>query len=45
MIRFSQKGKWQFMVLFLGGMIAFPFFLILLISLPIWRLCVGRFRR
>ena len=44
LINFAQQGKWQFTILFIGGVIAFPFFLILLISITVWRLCIGRFR-
>ncbi|MFM7437353.1 MAG: hypothetical protein ACKO2V_01935, partial [Snowella sp.] len=45
LIRFAQRGKLQLVFCFLVGIIAFPFALIGLLGLLLWRLFAGWWRR
>jgi tetratricopeptide (TPR) repeat protein len=44
-IQFAQKGRNQMVFCFIGGIFAFPFMLVFFITLTLWRLTIGRFRR
>ncbi len=43
--RFAQRGKWQLGLLFLGGLVAFPFFLVWIVALMLWRLLRAQLKR
>jgi len=45
MIQFAQKGRNQMILCFIGGIFAFPFMLIALITTMLWRLTIGKFRQ
>jgi len=45
LIRFANRGKFYLAVCFLSGVVAFPFAVIWIIVLTLWRFAFGRFHR
>ncbi len=45
LIKFAQRGKWQIALCFCAGLLAFPFILVFIVVITVWRLVFGRFRK
>ncbi|HEY9849640.1 MAG TPA: tetratricopeptide repeat protein [Leptolyngbyaceae cyanobacterium] len=43
--KFAQRGKWQLALCFILGLFAFPFALVWIVSLMLWRVVRAQFRR